>query len=92
MKDGSGREVVIFEELADSTHGGSRALVTTFCDSSVSETRWRQLERLATVEWMRHDSIADHDKAEVTIIDLTDDDTGNFGPPAAKHLGPWAAE
>ena len=92
VKDRSGREIVVFEELEDPSQGGARVLATTFCDSSVSEARWRKLERLAAIEWARRDGAADLNEPDATVIDLTDEDAGQFGPPSATPLGPWATD
>lgn len=92
MKDRTGREIVVFEELEDPSQRGARVLVTTFCDASVSEARWRKLERLAAIEWTRHEGVADLNGPDATVIDLTDEDTGQFGPPSATPLGPRATE
>ena len=49
-----GRPIVVFEEQED-PETGTLALVTTFCDASVSAERWQELERRALAEWIRQD-------------------------------------
>ena len=45
-----GRPMVVFEEH-ENIDLGAWELVTTYCDSAVSEDRWRELQGRALAEW-----------------------------------------